>query len=84
MKNATGLEGGWDFTLSFSGAGQLQNGPAPATAPDAGGLAAVLEPTGALSLFDAVNKQMGLKLVKEVRPAPVLVIDSVSEQPTDN
>jgi uncharacterized protein (TIGR03435 family) len=31
-----------------------------------------------------VNKQMGLKLVKEVRPVPVLVIDSIQEQPTDN
>jgi uncharacterized protein (TIGR03435 family) len=37
-----------------------------------------------VSLPDAVSKQMGLKLVKEVRPAPVLVIEHIDEQPTDN
>jgi hypothetical protein len=40
--------------------------------------------TGALSLFDAVNKQLGLKLELQKRPMPVLVIDHVEEKPTDN
>jgi uncharacterized protein (TIGR03435 family) len=37
-----------------------------------------------LSLFDAVNKQLGLKLEMRKRPMPVLVIDRIEEKPTDN
>jgi uncharacterized protein (TIGR03435 family) len=82
VKDATNLEGRYDFTLSFSGVGQLPSGPA--AGPSGGGLATAADPSAAVSLMDAVNKQMGLKLVKEVRPVPVLVIDSIREQPTDN
>jgi uncharacterized protein (TIGR03435 family) len=42
------------------------------------------DPNGALSFFDAVNKQLGLKLEKQKRPLPVLVIDHVDEKPTEN
>ena len=81
VKDATGLDGGWDFTLWFSGAGQLP-GAQPPTGGAPNGTAS--EPTGALSLFDAIQKELGLKLVKETRPAPVLVIDHIDEQPTPN
>jgi len=84
--DSTGLEGAWDFTLNFSGAGQLNGGggrgaPPPAPAGDAN---AAPDPSGALSLFDAVYKQLGLKLEKQKRPVPVLVIDHLDEKPTDN
>jgi uncharacterized protein (TIGR03435 family) len=82
VKDSTGLQGNWDFTLSFSGAGQLQ--AAPATVPAPGGALAASDPSGALSLPDAISKEIGLKLTKETRPAPVLVIEHVDEQPTDN
>ncbi len=39
------------------------------------------DPSGALSLYDAVNKQLGLKLEQQKRPMPVLVIDHVEEKP---
>jgi uncharacterized protein (TIGR03435 family) len=42
------------------------------------------DPSGALTLFDAVNRQLGLKLEKQRRPAPVLVIDHIEEKPTEN
>ena len=42
------------------------------------------DPNGAVSFYDAVSKQLGLKLVKEKRPEPVLVIDHMDEQPTPN
>ena len=45
---------------------------------------AALDPTGGLSLFDAVNRQLGLKLEARKRPMKVLVIDSIQEKPTDN
>jgi uncharacterized protein (TIGR03435 family) len=35
-------------------------------------------------LFDAFKNVLGLKLEKEKRPMPVLVIDHIDEQPTAN
>jgi uncharacterized protein (TIGR03435 family) len=79
----TGLTDAYDFTLSFSAIGILQNGPqGPGQAPAQAGGAS--DPNGALSLPDAVNKQLGLKLELEKRSAPVLVIDHVEQKPTDN
>jgi uncharacterized protein (TIGR03435 family) len=86
VKDATGLQGGWDFTLYFSTAGQLQPGPGGrggAAAPP-GAQNGASDPTGALSLIDAVNKELGLKLEKQTRPASVLVIEHIEEKPTDN
>jgi uncharacterized protein (TIGR03435 family) len=84
--NATGLTGAYDFTLSFSTAGQLRT-PAPPSAnnssdPNAASTAA--DPSGGLSLFDAMQKQLGIKLEKQKRPIPMLVIDHIEEKPTDN
>ena len=42
------------------------------------------DPNGALSLWDALSNQLGLKAEEQKRPQPVLVIDSISEKPTDN
>jgi len=85
--DATGLEGAWDFTLSFSAAGLLQLGGArggDTGGQPAAGAPAASDPNGALSLFDAVNKQLGLKLEMQKRPTQVLVIDHVEEKPTEN
>jgi uncharacterized protein (TIGR03435 family) len=85
--DATGLEGAWDFTLSFSASNLLQG--APARGGDAGqqppgGAPTASDPNGAVSIFDAVSKQLGLKLEEKKRPVSVLVIDHVEEKPTDN
>lgn len=84
--DSTGLEGAWDFTLSFSGAGLVNGGGGGRVAPPqpSGDANGAPDPNGALSLFDAVYKQLGLKLEKTRRPVPVLVIDHVEEKPTDN
>ena len=83
----TGLEGGYDFTLSFSAAGLLQSG-GPGRGGDqpgaAGAAPGATDPNGALSLFDAISRQLGLKLEMQKRPLPVLVIDHIEEKPTDN
>jgi uncharacterized protein (TIGR03435 family) len=76
--DSTGIEGGWDFTLSFSGINLVQGNGRGA---DSGANA---DPNGALSLPDAVSKQLGLKLELQKRPMPVLVIDRMEEKPTDN
>ena len=37
-----------------------------------------------ISIFDAVDKQLGLKLERQTAPRPVLIVDSVNEKPTPN
>jgi uncharacterized protein (TIGR03435 family) len=77
--DATGIDGAWDFVLSFSPIGAANSG---AGGSGSGALAAST-PTGALSLLDALPKELGLKLEQHKRPLPVLVIDHIEEQPTD-
>jgi uncharacterized protein (TIGR03435 family) len=77
--DSTGLTDAYDFTLSFSAIGVLQNGlPGQQGAPNAS------DPSGGISLPDAMNKQLGLKMEMQKRPMQVLVIDHVEEKPTDN
>jgi len=79
--DSTGLEGGWDFTFSFSPMGVLQMNRKP-NENAANGEAA--DPTEALSLFEALNRQLGLKLETQKRPHPVLVIDHIERTPAEN
>ena len=37
-----------------------------------------------ISLFDAVDKQLGLKLEAKKAPLPVIIVDSVNQKPTPN
>jgi uncharacterized protein (TIGR03435 family) len=77
--DATGLEGGYDFTFSFSPLGAIQMAR---TATGDGSEAS--EPNGTISLFDALNKQLGLKLDTVKRPVKVLVIDKIERKPLEN
>lgn len=77
--DATGLEGGYDFTFSFSPLGVLQ---LARQATGEGSEAS--EPSGGVTLFDALNKQLGLKLETVKRPVQVLVIDKLERKPTEN
>ena len=77
----TGLAGGWNFTLSYSGVRRV-NGTVGSAAPAADGQAA--EPNGAVSLIDALPRETGVKLEKVRRPVQVLVIDHAEEKPTEN
>jgi len=45
---------------------------------------AATEPNGAISLYEALNDQLGLKLRPRKVLAPVLVVDHVNAQPTEN
>jgi uncharacterized protein (TIGR03435 family) len=87
--DSTGIKGSWDFTLSFSSinltkAAPGAGAPPPPSAGATSTTAETADPSGAVTLFDAVSKQLGLKLEKERRPAPVLVIDHIEEKPTEN
>jgi uncharacterized protein (TIGR03435 family) len=98
--DSTGLEGAWDFTLTFTpvpaGFNGGRIGPGGGRGPDGGGggvrpadssasaTPTASDPSDAMTLFDAVSKQLGLKLEMQKRPLPVLVIDHIEEKPTDN
>jgi uncharacterized protein (TIGR03435 family) len=90
--DGTGLEGAYDFTLSFSqngfqnvGAGG-RGGPegAPPPPPGAADAAPASDPNGGITLFEAMEKQLGLKLEPHKRPVQVLVIDHMEQKPVDN
>jgi uncharacterized protein (TIGR03435 family) len=83
--DATGLTGGYDFVLKFSPPSALKApAPAPASAATSIEAPAPTDSSDVISLFDAINKQLGLKLEKQRRPVPSLVIDHMEEKPTDN
>jgi len=42
------------------------------------------DPSGALSLPEALKRELGLRLKKQMRPGSVLVIEHVEEKPTEN
>ena len=77
--DAAGLEGGFDFALSWTPRANFDGGQRGQT--PAGGDAN--EPNGALSLFEGVQR-LGLKLEIRKQPYPVLVIDSMENKPTEN
>jgi uncharacterized protein (TIGR03435 family) len=80
--DSTGIEGSWDFTVTFNPVIGLQF--AAVRPPEAGPgnpAPAASEPTAGYSIYEALEKQLGLKLEKQKRPAQVIVIDHI-EQPT--
>lgn len=86
VTDGTGLEGSWDFTFTYSPIILNQiagpRGAPPGLGPDA---PAAADPTGGgTTLFDAVDKQLGLKLEMQKHPYPILVIDHIEEKPTEN
>jgi uncharacterized protein (TIGR03435 family) len=89
----TGIEGRWDFKISFSPPGLAQAlatarataGVAAGAAPGAaGGVGMASDPTGEMTIEQAVDRQMGLKLRASQRPGRVLVVDYVPEKPANN
>ena len=83
VADATGMGGGWDFTLSFSPSYLLQ-GPGGDAGPPASYGPTASDPNGGISLADAISKQLGLKLDMRKRMIPILVIDHIEEKPADN
>ncbi len=74
----TGIEERFDFSLGWTGKGRLTG---PARGGDTGQPS---DPTGGITVFEAVERQLGLKLEAQKHPMPVLVIDHVEQKPTDN
>ena len=87
--NATGLEGGWDFSLTFSMLppalmNTLGRGGPPGGDGQPGALPSASDPNGGYTIFEAVERQLGLKLRAEKRNEKVIVIDHLESAPTEN
>jgi uncharacterized protein (TIGR03435 family) len=61
-----------------------RKGAGPAPGGGTPGSLNASDPIGGLTLFDALEKQLGLKLEAHKEPRPVLVIDHIEPTPTEN
>jgi uncharacterized protein (TIGR03435 family) len=75
----TGLEGGWDFVVGMNDR-RVQARPPAAAVNQQGALPDAPE---GITSYEAVQKQLGLKLVKTKRSVPVIVVDHVDEKPIE-
>lgn len=75
VTNKTGLAGDYDFNLRYSFV--MRATAATATVPSQS------EPDG-LNVFEAIEKQLGLKLEKGKTTVSVLVVDHALKIPTEN
>jgi len=80
--NATGLDGAFDMNVNFSGIAVFQGAANLASAASDSGSAS--QPNGTISLFDALDHSLGLKLVSRKTPLPVLVVDHIESKPAAN
>jgi uncharacterized protein (TIGR03435 family) len=82
-EDSTSIDGGWDFTLTYIYArGSANSGGDPAA--QGAGVPVASEPNGGLTIGEALEKQLGLKLETQKRPMTVTVIDHLEQTPTDN
>ena len=77
--DATGLEGGYDFLMGWTPRQILEAPPKTDASATAAGVPG--DPTGGISVFDAMEKELGLKLVKQKKTIPVIVVDHVDDKP---
>jgi len=73
----TGIEGSFDFSIVYSRPGLIR------TAERLGGESEAADPNGAMTLYEAVEKQLGLKMATTKRMMPVMVIDHVEKAPAN-
>jgi uncharacterized protein (TIGR03435 family) len=80
LVDRSGIEGRYDFTINFSPASVFGS----IGFPDASAGEAASIPDGATSILEALKGQLGLRVEAARVTAPVLVVDSVEETPTEN
>lgn len=85
VKDATGLKGKYDFTLSWANE-SFGGGRGSAVAGPEGGApaAAFAEPDNGPTLLQAIQSQLGVKLEQKKTPVEILVVDHVEKVPTEN
>jgi uncharacterized protein (TIGR03435 family) len=87
VDDATGLDGGWDFSFSFNPLPQfamMGPGRGGGDQPVGQGAPVAADPVGGYTIFESIEKQLGLKLEAKKKMVPVIVIDKLNQKPTDN
>jgi uncharacterized protein (TIGR03435 family) len=91
--DATHIEGSYDLTLNWSTSRvarglETVDGRAVTTSSanntSSGDAPEAIAPTGAISLPDAIARQLGLKLEQQKLTVPMLVLDHIDRNPTEN
>jgi uncharacterized protein (TIGR03435 family) len=82
--DGTGLSGRYDLQLVFTGNREIAAATSASVAASADTASAASDPSGAITLVDALPTELGLKLVQKKEPVPVLVVDHIDETPTEN
>ncbi len=83
VADATGLTGAFDFTVTWTPGARTNRSEGSGAGNQPGGIPMASIPTGEVTIFDAIDKQLGIKLQKQRHPMPVMVIDHV-EHPAEN
>ncbi len=80
--DGTGLQGGWDFLLGWTPKTMM---PASLSGTESGTDIAPgqADAPGGITVFEAIQQELGLKLVKQKRSIPVIVVDHVKEHPLE-
>jgi uncharacterized protein (TIGR03435 family) len=74
LVDLTGLKGAYDFTLTWT----PRNPRSDVRAPEIVGQAST--PVGGLSVFEAIERQLGLKIEERKHPMPLIVIDRAEKR----
>jgi len=77
MVDLTGLKGAYDFKLVWTPKAALEGRKAPDGT-------VITEPAGGLSVFGALQAQLGLKLEHRKHPMPLIVVDRVERLRAEN
>jgi uncharacterized protein (TIGR03435 family) len=84
VANKTGLAGSYDFTIYFTGGRKLRadTAAADAAAKEAGDATAA--PVGGFRADEAIRRELGLSLVQQPGTYPILILDHLEKNPTEN
>ncbi len=78
MVDLTGLQGAYDFSMTWTPRSRLPD----VTGRPVGGMVQAAAP-GGLTVFEAIDQQLGLKLEERKHPMQVIVIDHVERTPVE-
>jgi uncharacterized protein (TIGR03435 family) len=81
----TGLKGAYDFTLAWAPRNRVMGRqPGESSTQDSSPVPVASDRPVALTLYEAVSRQLGLKLATQKHPMQVVVIDHMERTPTEN
>jgi uncharacterized protein (TIGR03435 family) len=86
VDDATGLDGGWDFSFSFNPIPPMMMAGLGRGGDQAvgQGTPVAADPVGGYTIFESIEKQLGLKLEAKKKMVQVIVIDKLNQKPSEN